>query len=152
METTYQTIPGFPKHELGTNNVVRGIKNKTALSLKKGTGKYYLPNDKGEYKLITLEAIKNLLPKEEPKAATPKREPKPRKFVTAEHVLQLQSTTDVKGILDAKLKQHEKIYLLHELKFNNHEIAGLLGCTPGNVSRGIWMYKSNRKKINKANG
>lgn len=165
MKTT-QTIPGFSKYVLTGDQVGPASKPEVSLKEKKGTGKFYLENDGGKRKLISLSDIKILVskntvsspkPKEKApakkKSAPAKRTPGKAKAKGKEEetkgatLLRFKENKKVQTILKEDGSKDRKIMKLHNLGLENYQIAYLTDSTKNNVSRGIWMYEKGHRTL-----
>ena len=127
---TFKQIKGFPAYEANTTaKIVRNIKTGKEMSIKKGTGKYYLPDTKGNKKLIALEAMQF---EEDEVLETPSIG---------------SSSPKVKKILEEFRLKHRQNYELSKLGLSKEDIADITNSTVGNVTRDLWGYKNNRYKL-----
>jgi len=125
---------------------------------KKGTGKFYLNNDSGERKLISLPEIKAsiLAAHINKKTEKPIKEPKikiskeknaiPRDVTNADlSTLPEIEQQAVKSILSIDASKYVISWRLHLLGYSNQQIASWTNVKIGSVSRDIWLVNQGHR-------
>jgi hypothetical protein len=152
---TYKVIPGFKQYEINSKNVVRNAKTKMAQTLKKGTGKFYLLNDAGQRKLISLADIRVSLPMENTKENKPaktqkvkaEKAPKVQKLPVGINELPEVTRHKVEKILALEQPRFVKTYKLDKLSLETQVIADLLGEVKFNVLRDLRQIRNGKKVV-----
>lgn len=156
MSEDYRRIPApFSSYEINSKDVIRGVENQMTQSIKKGTTKYYLKNDSGERKLISLEDIKKMLPQQQAsaspqkpkkdKAVKERREPKtPIRTIDS---LSVKDRAEVKSILELDASNYVKSWKLHKSGYTNDEIATYTGVKKQSVSRDLWLVNEGHRPM-----
>lgn len=137
MKQEFQQIPGYSKAETN-GKIVRNSKSKMILSLKKGTKKFQIYNDKGKRCYLSLESINGLvLAKPQPvKEAFP---------VTGAKKVKNKAKKAKPEPADGKVKKNEQCYSLHLQGKTTEQIMKATGCPRNAVTRNIWLYTSGKK-------
>jgi hypothetical protein len=126
-----------------------------AQTLKKGTGKFYLLNDAGQRKLISLADIRVSLPMENTKENKPaktqkvnaEKAPKVQKLPVGINELPEVTRHKVEKILALEQPRFVKTYKLDKLSLETQVIADLLGEVKFNVLRDLRQIRNGKKVV-----
>lgn len=134
----FTKVPGFTKYGVTKDGKLISIATGNVQQIPTGKKKYLIYADNGQRKPISMEDIKQLLPKK-------KKEAKAKKSIAVsdDRVKELKGRADIKLILDSTDKKHYKIFMLSKKSLDNKEIAILLDTNTGHVYNELKRYQEN---------